>query len=292
MGARPRMNVKFLRIDELDGIELIRASNVKHSLSRHFHSSLCIGVIERGARQCFLRGTMLTPSVGQVFLINPGDVHTCNSIGDSGYSYRLLCVNNTAIRKLFHRFEDIRSGYFRFRSIIIDNKRLFRMILNLCDVLENSSSILEKESLYLDIMTYLISSCCGISTGMEPLLRKEPEAVKCIREYLEDNYADNLAANTLSRLVGLSPFYLNRVFSETVGVPPHAFQILIRIKHAQKLLSAGICPLEAAMETGFIDQSHFSKTFMRIVGMTPGQYRYYFLKNHSSSCRSSTECRE
>jgi len=50
----------------------------------------------------------------------------------------------------------------------------------------------------------------------------------------------------------------------------------IRINKAKTLLENGVQPIEAAIQTGFSDQSHFSHFFMRLIGLTPGQYRAMF----------------
>ena len=77
----------------------------------------------------------------------------------------------------------------------------------------------------------------------------------------------------LSRLTGLSRYHLVRVFGESVGVPPHAYLRQVRVGRAKALLAAG-CPVaEAAVATGFADQSHLHRWFKRLWGVTPGGYR-------------------
>jgi AraC-like DNA-binding protein len=46
-----------------------------------------------------------------------------------------------------------------------------------------------------------------------------------------------------------------------------------RIGYARKLLRAGQPIIEVALEAGFADQAHFTKAFVRFMGMTPGQFR-------------------
>jgi AraC-like DNA-binding protein len=57
-----------------------------------------------------------------------------------------------------------------------------------------------------------------------------------------------------------------------VGLPPHAYLENIRIRQAQHLLKNGKPIIEAAYETGFSSQSHFTTTFKRLIGVTPGQF--------------------
>jgi AraC-like DNA-binding protein len=76
----------------------------------------------------------------------------------------------------------------------------------------------------------------------------------------------------LARFAGLSAFHLCRVFREAVGMPPHAYQTQIRVRRAKSLLAAGVPIARAAAEAGFYDQSHLTRHFKRIVGLTPGRY--------------------
>jgi AraC-like DNA-binding protein len=70
----------------------------------------------------------------------------------------------------------------------------------------------------------------------------------------------------------LSPFHLLRVFRNRAGFPPHEYQTQVRIAHARRLIRAGVPLSQTAVETGFFDQSHLSRNFKRIVGVTPRQY--------------------
>ena len=58
-----------------------------------------------------------------------------------------------------------------------------------------------------------------------------------------------------------------------MGLTPHQFQMQNRVRKAQRLLRDSAPTAEAALAAGFCDQSHLSRYFKQIVGLTPGQYR-------------------
>ena len=64
------------------------------------------------------------------------------------------------------------------------------------------------------------------------------------------------------------------------GVTPYRYLENIRIGEAKKLLEQGASPLDAALATGFCDQSHFTNYFSRFIGLAPGVYRDIFLKKN------------
>lgn len=270
-GLRQSIDITIIR--DLYNLELIRATNVAHSLSRHTHSVLCIGVIEKGVREFFCRGTNHISAAGNVIVINPGDVHTCKSFRGNSYSYRMLCLNEATVRKAFLKITGFHREFPYINISIIDSNLLFKMIVNLCDTLCDGTTTLEKESLFLDVMAAVF-----LSYGTSPPKiaknsnKKDYRAVNTIREYLEENFSKNITSAELSHLTGLSTFYLNRVFSNTVGLPPHEFLNTVRIKNAKAMLAAGKKITDTAFESGFLDQSHFYKNFKKVVGITPGQY--------------------
>ena len=81
----------------------------------------------------------------------------------------------------------------------------------------------------------------------------------------------------IGRCAGLSKSALLRAFTHTKGVTPYSYLINVRIGQAKRLLEQGIPPVEAALQTGFSDQSHFTNYFSRFIGLAPGAYREIFL---------------
>lgn len=106
-----------------------------------------------------------------------------------------------------------------------------------------------------------------------------PAAVRVARDYLIDRHAEDVSLAHLAELTGLSPFHLVRVFRGEVGMPPHAFQVAVRVERARGLLLAGEAVASVAAATGFADQSHLTRHFKRLVGVPPGRYRYAPRKN-------------
>jgi AraC-like DNA-binding protein len=96
--------------------------------------------------------------------------------------------------------------------------------------------------------------------------------IKRLRRYIEEHYAEDIRLPDLAALVGWNPFYLLRVFRNEVGLPPHAYLEQIRIQRAQDFLRQGGAIADVAYQTGFSSQSHFTTSFRRVLGVTPGQF--------------------
>jgi AraC-like DNA-binding protein len=158
-----------------------------------------------------------------------------------------------------------------FSAAVIVDPELSRRLKELHHALATAQSPLERESRFLETSAYLIAHYAELRPP-EQRLGQERQAVKQVRHYLDDHYTQGVTLSELAHLVGLSPFYLLRVFEQEVGIPPHAYLESVRIRRAQRLLACGIPLARVAYDLGFSTQSHFTHRFKRLLGVTPGQY--------------------
>lgn len=77
---------------------------------------------------------------------------------------------------------------------------------------------------------------------------------------------------SLSEQLGTSRFSALRAFKRHFGLPPHNYQIHLRVEQAQTGLRAGHSPARVAVDCGFFDQSHMTRHFKKVLGTTPAQY--------------------
>jgi AraC family transcriptional regulator len=106
--------------------------------------------------------------------------------------------------------------------------------------------------------------------GLHP--RVVAEAVR----FLQENYSRDVSLNDIAEAVHLSPFHVARLFKQALGVSPHQYLIQIRVNSARSLLEAGSGErslAEVASAVGFADQSHLTRHFKRLLGVTPKQLR-------------------
>lgn len=102
-----------------------------------------------------------------------------------------------------------------------------------------------------------------------------PTAVLRVVALMRSRLAESISLEEMARVAALSPFHFARQFKAATGHPPHDYHIRLRVDRAQELLRTRgrEWTLAAiASECGFVDQSHFSRHFKRVVGITPGEY--------------------
>jgi len=105
--------------------------------------------------------------------------------------------------------------------------------------------------------------------GALPLSR-----LRRITEYIDRNLDAPLTLRELSALTGLSVFHFARTFKERTGLSPHQYVLRRRVDRAKELLSDCRASLaEIALRCGFSHQSHFTRAFHLLSGMTPTRWR-------------------
>jgi AraC-like DNA-binding protein len=90
--------------------------------------------------------------------------------------------------------------------------------------------------------------------------------------HIERHFTDAVYLGDLAALAGLSVCRFVTVFRRQVGLTPHRFICHRRIRYAKALLRDGVPMAQVASEAGFFDQSHLSRHFKSICGVTPGRY--------------------
>jgi AraC-like DNA-binding protein len=102
-----------------------------------------------------------------------------------------------------------------------------------------------------------------------------PVAMRRVCEYIEARLNDSIELAELSAIAGLSIFHFARQFKQSAGITPHHYLVRRRVERAQELLARTDLSLsEIAFATGFSDQSHLTRHFRQMIGVTPGQFRW------------------
>ncbi|WP_086739204.1 helix-turn-helix transcriptional regulator [Erythrobacter colymbi] len=137
--------------------------------------------------------------------------------------------------------------------------------------------------LHAGLLKSLIScvTMSGLPTQSSMLGNQQPGRIHITRRKLSDlerfvaSHLDQpIDALDLTRVAGMSIGHLCRVMKSDTGLTPYQFVLSMRLKRAHELLATSNMPLvEVALSCGFSNQAHFSATFKKKTGLTPGQFR-------------------
>jgi AraC family transcriptional regulator len=104
--------------------------------------------------------------------------------------------------------------------------------------------------------------------------KASPPWLQTACELLNDRCCEAVTIGEIARTIGVHPFHLARTFRRFFHCSPSEYLRQRRIQRASTQLATSQIPLVAvALECGFSDQSQFTKSFKRLTGLTPGEYR-------------------
>jgi AraC-like DNA-binding protein len=249
-------------VPELDGLEVMHASFVRHRFAKHSHETFTVVLIDDGASRFWYRGAEHVVSAGMVALLNPDEVHTGSPITPDGYSQRSLYLESD-------RFSASNKGPGFFRELLSRDRGLFATISALHDAIPNRDEL--ELPIFFARVTEQLSRLTEVPASLP--FRIEPSAVRHLRELIEDDPAAHIRLETLAASLGSSCAHLSRAFARTHGLPPHAYRLQLRLEQAKPKLLAGTSAVQVALELGFNSQSHFVTQFKRWTGVTPSHYR-------------------
>ena len=254
-------------------VEAYSFKGIMQKFPNHFHDYYVIGFIESGERCLSCKNREYTIEPGDLLLFNPRDNHTCEQTDGRTLDYR--CINVSVETMGRAAFEITGKEYLPcFAPTVVFHSELVPLLRELHMIIMEEGKDFRKEEVFFFLLEQLIKEHSEEEVGSP--FTQESREIGIICEHLEKNYMKNITLDELSELTGLSKYYLLRSFTKQKGISPYRYLETIRIDRAKKLLEKGVLPIEAALQTGFTDQSHFSNFFKKFIGLTPKQYMNIF----------------
>jgi len=280
-----KREVRTIIYDDKLRIEAYRFEGIVQPFPNHFHEYYVIGFVEEGERVLSCRNREYTIRKGNVLLFNPGDSHACVQSGGGALDYRGINITKDVMLELAEEITGKRELPGFSQNVIFDEEVscCLRPLHEL--VMKGSGEFVREENLLL-MISILIQKYGRPFESCVPECREEIERA-CA--FMEQHYAERICLDQICRCAGLSKSALLRAFAKSKGVTPYSYLENIRIGRAGKLLEQGVPPIEAALRTGFSDQSHFTNYFSRFIGLPPGVYREIFSDSDRDTGESAHE---
>lgn len=262
---------RYSRSVGLEGLEVMSARWVERSFAPHMHDFYAVSLNYggRGAFEC--RKKLRDAAPGTCNLIAPGELHTGHATSREGWTYRNLYIEPALMTMLLRSLDWEGPSDVTFKLPLVRDTVLAGQLAEVFTSLTESNSLLQNESLLLSVMARLVTDHFVPRHAVGDV-RREHAAVVQVRNWLEAHSEQNVSIHSLAGLARLSPYYLARVFHKEVGIPPHKYQMMVRVHRARKLLMSGEPISQVASRTGFCDQSHLNRCFKRTLGITPWEY--------------------
>jgi AraC-like DNA-binding protein len=270
MAARTLLqeSVRVRRVDSLRGTELLEVENTDRQW-KIFNTAYCVAVPRTWHGEALYRRRKHEVIPGMVFCTEPGEVHTTPRVVRTG-SFSVFIVDPATFRDYLREHASApREPEWRVIAAK-GSPELLRRMAYLFKLMQSPLSPMELQSAMVTVFEKVASELVqGHSRAACP--DEMAHAAGRIRECLHEEGA-RLDLEQVAQRVGMSRFQVLRAFKRRYGLPPHSYQLCVRIALARKLLGKGRAISDVAAECGFADQSHLARQFRGAIGVTPTDY--------------------
>lgn len=261
--------------DELQ-IEAYRFEGIVQPFPNHFHEHYVIGFVEDGRRALSCKNRDYSIECGNVVIFNPGDNHACVQSDDGTFDYRGFNISTSIMLDLAGEVTGKRELPGFSQNVIYDDE-ITCYLRPLHEMVMSGISDFGKEENLLFLISALIQK---YGQPFESCIPECPQEIEKSCEFMRQHFSERIYLDQICSYTELSKSTLLRAFTKSKGITPYRYLETIRINKAKLLLEKGVLPIDAAMQTGFSDQSHFTNYFSSFIGLAPGVYREIFLEKN------------
>jgi AraC-like DNA-binding protein len=249
--------------------ELLQARYVQHRFRLHTHDSFVLAVVEDGTEGLRVGGTRLVARPGDLVLLSPGEVHDGWAQDGRGFSYRAVYPSWNLVRRSIG-LPRAAPGVPYFSDNVITNPQIADGLRRAFGWLAAGGNALDGQAALASVLELLFDRY----GTHDPDQRGMVAALAAVaRQLLDSRLVEPVPLADLARACDETPLRVLRAFRAAYGLPPHRYQLQRRVQLAQGRLQAGVELAALAADLGFADQSHFTRVFKSVVGVTPGAYQ-------------------
>lgn len=270
---------RTVRFDRDLRIEAYRFEGIMQNFPNHFHAYYVFGFIESGRRHLCCKQAEYTVGPGDLLLFNPLDSHACAQIDGEALDYRCINVSTEVMQSIAPDMTQAQHAPY-FVPTVVHGSDATALLRDLHQMVMGEHSGFDKEESFYFLMEHLLFAYTEPPPQKPSVLLPE---IQSVCDFIEKHYAGPVTLDGLSQHSGLNKYTLLRNFTKRHGITPYQYLVTTRVNAAKKLLEEGLTPADAAFQAGFVDQSHFSRFFKQLIGLTPKQYFNIFREDSGTS---------
>ncbi|MFM0198370.1 AraC family transcriptional regulator [Paraburkholderia fungorum] len=254
------------------GVEATVAETT-HSFPRHSHDRFGVGVIVTGGHRSASGRGVVEARANDAIMVNPGEVHDGSPLDERGRAWRMLYFEPSMLGDVAIELGGVAAREIELTQPVVHDQLLKVLFERLFAVSVEAQSVpdpLIREEAMLELLGHLIQT--HATTRARSRLGRSLGPIARARARIDDDPSSPLTLTDLAADAGMSRFQLLRGFAHEMGLPPHAYRMQRRVALARRFIASGATLADAAAASGFSDQSHMTRAFVRLLGVTPANY--------------------
>ncbi len=253
------------------GLEFCNFSDCNHNFPKHFHDdTYTFSYMVDGGKYWAENNLDSLVKPGDIVTINPGQIHTGRPINNLTATYKNISISKSLLDDLTNDL--LLNNEIEFKNVICGNPKNVTLYLNLFRTFFTDSNPNLKEEALLDFLYNIIKHNANNIINNKDIENIDDKRIKLLLDFMKTDLAGKKSLENYSELIGISKFHLLRSFKKYTGLTPHNFRTIYKLEKARNDLLNGVTICDVAQNTGFTDQSHFSKKFKDYYGITPKKF--------------------
>jgi AraC-like DNA-binding protein len=259
---------------DLPGIVTLSAENSQRPWCQYHETYTICNINDSGAGQegalsppaaWVYRGKTHSSAPRSVMLIEPGELHR-NIRTPPPNPFSVVLIHPKLVNDIASEAGMRLNPHFK--KAVSSDSPLYRTLVQFHGALAAQTTLLHRQSLLIECILALLGGYCE----QTPRLGPDPKQ-RCLeraRDFIREHFSEKITLDQLAEISALSRYHFQRSFAREFGLPPHRYQISLRIEKVCQALRSG--QTANSIDSGFSDQSHLIRHFKRLVGVTPARY--------------------
>ena len=254
----------------LPEVEILSCPNDRQ-FPAHLHDGYVLWLNSVAGEHFRVQGNTDILQPGSISIIEPGVIHDNRPCLSHRRHLKSFYFSARFLKEMADQVSD-RQAPPTLPTTVITDRRLWQDASILHEELFHTVSAMQAEVGLLSLFERIFN-ICGLPQDAGLLKKNDNRKVATAIAYFLAHIEQQFTLAELAELIGCTDFHLIRLFRAATGVSPHTYLVQLRLEHARKLLAAGSSIVDAALLSGFSDQSHLTRYFKARFGITPGMYR-------------------
>jgi AraC-like DNA-binding protein len=270
----PEERQVFWRHPGLAGLALLKARFTRHRYALHTHPTYVVALVTAGCERLRVGRRQVVAPAGRLILVNPEECHDGEPGAEGGWAYRTLYPPVDLIADVAR---ELGEGCLpMFPHPVVEDREVAQAFAAAHRDAEHAAEAIAAEASMLAALRLLLLRHADAARPARDSATSQGarRRVAAYADLIDSRLAGGaITLAALAEAVGVTRFQVVRDVRRETGLTPGGFVRTLRLRRAAGLIEDGEALAAAAAAAGFADQSHLTRAFRAVHGVTPRAFQ-------------------